>query len=66
MNTFNFPTMVKDYLKSRNMTQRKLAEMSGVHEVTLSKILTGNTTASGETIEKLWPIIHTPGPPEAA
>ena len=69
MNEFNFPETVRAYLKRTKTTQRELARVSGVHEVTLSKILTGDTEASGATIKRLWPIIHAPtptNPPEAA
>lgn len=63
MNEFNFPETVRAYLGRTGKTQRELAKNSGVHEVTLSKILTGATEASGATIRRLWPLITEPSPP---
>ncbi len=40
-------------LESRQMTQAELAERSGVHFVTVSRVLSGNASPSLEMCEKL-------------
>jgi len=59
MNEFNFPVAVRAYLERTKTTQRDLARLAGINEVTLSRIMTGDSEASGATIKRVWPIIHT-------
>jgi len=49
----NFRMNLRAALIARGMTQRDLARASGVHEVTISKIINGREQPSLEICEKL-------------
>ena len=49
----NFATNLRDAMKRANISGMKLAELTGVHYVTISRILNGHLSPTVETCEKL-------------